>query len=241
VLEEDKMDGLQTGAKKQDTDKFRQTLEEFLASPDASADSPSLIEMDGYMTAVIIGPELIMPSQWMTDLWPEQFGFKGAKEAQKITSALLEYYNGIIRHFEGPPENYRPLYLPEDPEQPATVERAAEWSQGFWNAITRHPGWRPIIEDKDARRLLVPILVFAKTPNETPLIKYARRQHEEMLEDAVDKIAEFLLLIRQYWQDYNASHDKPAPNHPVRSQCVGRNEPCPCGSGKKYKRCCGSN
>lgn len=22
---------------------------------------------------------------------------------------------------------------------------------------------------------------------------------------------------------------------------VGRNEPCPCGSGKKYKRCCGSN
>jgi len=21
---------------------------------------------------------------------------------------------------------------------------------------------------------------------------------------------------------------------------VGRNEPCPCGSGKKYKRCCGS-
>ena len=22
---------------------------------------------------------------------------------------------------------------------------------------------------------------------------------------------------------------------------VGRNDPCPCGSGKKYKRCCGSN
>ena len=20
---------------------------------------------------------------------------------------------------------------------------------------------------------------------------------------------------------------------------IGRNEPCPCGSGKKYKRCCG--
>jgi uncharacterized protein YecA (UPF0149 family) len=25
---------------------------------------------------------------------------------------------------------------------------------------------------------------------------------------------------------------------PVRSDKVGRNEPCPCGSGKKYKRCC---
>jgi uncharacterized protein len=228
-----------TGTKKQDTNNLRQILEEFLASPEASADSPSLLEMDGYMTAVIIGPELIMPSEWMTDLWPEPFGFKDAEEAQKITSALMEYYNGIVRHLEGPPENYRPLYLPEDPAQPATVERAAEWSQGFWNAITRHPGWRPIIEDKDARCLLVPILAFAKTPDETALIKYTRRQHEEMLEDAVDKIAEFLLLIRQYWQEYNASHDE--PDHPVRSQRVGRNDPCPCGSGKKYKRCCGSN
>lgn len=26
---------------------------------------------------------------------------------------------------------------------------------------------------------------------------------------------------------------------PLRSQKIGRNDPCPCGSGKKYKRCCG--
>lgn len=27
---------------------------------------------------------------------------------------------------------------------------------------------------------------------------------------------------------------------PVRVQKVGRNEPCPCGSGKKFKKCCGA-
>lgn len=27
--------------------------------------------------------------------------------------------------------------------------------------------------------------------------------------------------------------------HPVSRRKIGRNEPCPCGSGKKYKRCCG--
>ena len=26
---------------------------------------------------------------------------------------------------------------------------------------------------------------------------------------------------------------------PVHSSKVGRNEPCPCGSGRKYKKCCG--
>jgi uncharacterized protein len=35
-------------------------------------------------------------------------------------------------------------------------------------------------------------------------------------------------------------HDQMAPQQPVRSTKTGRNEPCPCGSGKKFKRCCGS-
>ena len=28
---------------------------------------------------------------------------------------------------------------------------------------------------------------------------------------------------------------------PHRSKKIGRNDPCPCGSGKKYKNCCGRN
>jgi preprotein translocase subunit SecA len=28
---------------------------------------------------------------------------------------------------------------------------------------------------------------------------------------------------------------------PAVSKKVGRNDPCPCGSGKKYKKCCGVN
>ncbi|NLA88007.1 MAG: hypothetical protein GX847_12155 [Clostridiales bacterium] len=28
-------------------------------------------------------------------------------------------------------------------------------------------------------------------------------------------------------------------NQPVHVVKIGRNEPCPCGSGKKYKKCCG--
>ena len=30
-----------------------------------------------------------------------------------------------------------------------------------------------------------------------------------------------------------------AARRPVGAQKVGRNDPCPCGSGKKYKKCCG--
>lgn len=27
----------------------------------------------------------------------------------------------------------------------------------------------------------------------------------------------------------------------IKEETVGRNDPCPCGSGKKYKKCCGAN
>ena len=40
----------------------------------------------------------------------------------------------------------------------------------------------------------------------------------------------------------NATHgdEAPAKNKPkVNAEKVGRNDPCPCGSGKKYKNCCG--
>ena len=32
-----------------------------------------------------------------------------------------------------------------------------------------------------------------------------------------------------------------AKKAPKRVKKIGRNEPCPCGSGKKYKNCCGKN
>ena len=35
--------------------------------------------------------------------------------------------------------------------------------------------------------------------------------------------------------------DGTVKKQPRRVQKVGRNDPCPCGSGKKYKRCCGQN
>ncbi len=37
---------------------------------------------------------------------------------------------------------------------------------------------------------------------------------------------------------FNAG-DEPQAQQPATSKKVGRNEPCPCGSGKKYKQCCG--
>ena len=37
----------------------------------------------------------------------------------------------------------------------------------------------------------------------------------------------------------SVNHGEGTVRKPVTSKKVGRNDPCPCGSGKKYKKCCG--
>ena len=37
----------------------------------------------------------------------------------------------------------------------------------------------------------------------------------------------------------NAGTEKAKPKVKTAAEKVGRNDPCPCGSGKKYKQCCG--
>jgi len=42
----------------------------------------------------------------------------------------------------------------------------------------------------------------------------------------------------------NASHGDEGGNTPKtskKSDSIGRNDPCPCGSGRKYKKCCGKD
>jgi len=91
-----------------------------------------------------------------------------------------------------------------------------------------------------------------------PLVEYKREGHE-MFHAMIDKIKEeivqglFHILVQredereqmrreQEQQPMYFSHGdgSPSDNRTVRKgKKIGRNEPCPCGSGKKYKKCCG--
>ena len=59
-------------------------------------------------------------------------------------------------------------------------------------------------------------------------------------EDRDELVAEALLAaydLREYWRD--VQFEQVRVKEPIRREPkVGRNDPCPCGSGKKFKQCC---
>jgi len=85
-----------------------------------------------------------------------------------------------------------------------------------------------------------------------PLVQY-RIEGYQMFNDMIAAIQEDIV---RYVFHVNVVQDQRRPRRvsenryqqeeggkkePARSQKVGRNEPCPCGSGKKYKKCCGKS
>lgn len=85
-----------------------------------------------------------------------------------------------------------------------------------------------------------------------PFIEYTRESHE-MFQSLIARIQEDIVryafkvrvaAVRPQGPRQAAvatNRGQEAPPQPVRraGKKIGRNEPCPCGSGKKYKKCCG--
>jgi len=78
------------------------------------------------------------------------------------------------------------------------------------------------------------------------LVQIGRGDSTLSKEQVDDLIAKAPDLIPPYIESLNAWRISQQDAGQFRTEApnlgkVGRNEPCPCGSGKKYKRCCGLN
>ena len=77
--------------------------------------------------------------------------------------------------------------------------------------------------------------VFENKSQEKIGITQVRSALENQYEDFFTKVQYRHDRLKQLYSNYLKTIT------PVTSQKIGRNDPCLCGSGKKYKKCCGSN
>ena len=76
-----------------------------------------------------------------------------------------------------------------------------------------------------------------------PFYEYKRESFDyfdEMLSNQNEKVLKTLFNIQLVSNENNNSKKNNENTRRIVSKKVGRNEPCPCGSGKKYKQCHGA-
>lgn len=189
-------------------------------------------ELDGLLTAIVSGPVTVMPSQWLPAVWGDFEPVWADEEAfRDIFSLMMRHMNVIAGMLMESPDEFEPLFLERevDGEIYTIVD---EWCEGYWRGVQlAQAAWDEGGEEMAV--MITPILAFT-AETEWRAHQLAARDTKKIQQ----AIAPNVRAIHAYWL---ARRDEHAPvSEPVRRNAprVGRNDPCPCGSGKKYKKCC---
>ncbi|OHD05224.1 UPF0149 family protein [Sphingopyxis sp. RIFCSPHIGHO2_12_FULL_65_19] len=182
-----------------------------------------LSELDGYLTGIIVSPDLVPQSKWLKKVWGDAPPkFDSMEEMQGFLDLLMRHYNGILGDLSRPGA-YGPV-LDVDRRNGDTLWEL--WIDGFVQAMKLSPiGWNRIRASDDAAVKGALAGITELSDNRSTVTAAADSRSE-----AVERLSTWVELL----------HEWRLKNDENRSK-VGRNDPCPCGSGKKYKKCCGLN
>ena len=195
--------------------------------------------LDGFFAALIARPETVMPSECYREVFGGEMSdtceFGSLDEANEILGLMMRHWNDIAGTlFKG--EVYVPLLL-EDADGSALGN---DWARGFMRGMhMRHDGWAELMDDEEHGGCLVPMMMLFHEQDEDPKMR-PKPISPEQRENIKAHMAVGLLRAYRYFREQrqvspSAHASKPRRNAPK----VGRTDPCPCGSGKKYKKCCG--
>ena len=221
-------------------------LDSFLMSDATSDETMSIDTLDGYLTAIVIGPTTLDFGQWFSGIWgPKKEDvpdFESMEEAQHIIDLIIRQMNGIISDLEDDPDDIAPIFnTVVYPDNPHEYTDAEMWAYGFMQGIELcRKDWQPIFDDPNSAKALRPLHLLGSddvTPMEMALIKTP-----EQRDKLAQQIPESVAWIYRFWLPYrHAIMERTVATTVQRKDAkVGLNDPCPCGSQKKFKMCCGA-
>ncbi|KFN49095.1 UPF0149 family protein [Arenimonas composti] len=203
--------------------------------------------LDGYLSAVLLAPGGdIGFAEWSALIWGKHPPrWESERDEAEATALLMLAHETVARRLRTPPGEHNAehavfWWLPDDPEaeQGDELEIGAVWAGGFlegmalrdeaWDAWIAEEEWIGEIEDH------VTALAIGSLP---PLEEGA-----EPVDLSYRERLEIYFSLPDMLHDLHLHRiESLIPRTPVRRAAIPeRNDPCPCGSGKKYKKCCGA-
>lgn len=215
------------------------TLAEFLGKAKGGK-AMNLEALDGFFAALIAGPEVVPPSEYL----PEVFGgdmsqtceFTGIDQANEILGLMMRHWNTIAATLKN-----GDVHLPILLEDRDDVSQGGDWAHGFMRGIEmRRTSWAELFGDDEHSGCLVPVLMLYHEHDEDPELRPGPIEPAKR-EEIIVHMAAGIVRAYRYFRSHRPRAGRVARGGPYSNRRkIGRNEPCPCGSGKKHKRCCGA-
>lgn len=233
------------------TDAEFEELDQLLAATPEPFEPLDAVMLDGYLCGVLVQPVLIETEAWL----PHVFDFDGQPlpdEADPVwrerVTALITRRHAALNRSMTEDGWFDPLILePDDFNPPRTDDPAASlnpvsqslmpWVAGFQHALESFPD---LLELPDPAVDIALARLYrhlpAQSDEEREVVATLDKEHPlPTLDDAIEDLIVVVADLDDLTRDLRYKVETVKREEPK----VGRNEPCPCGSGKKFKQCHG--
>jgi uncharacterized protein len=225
-------------------------LRSFLEHPTRPVGTLRYHELQGFLFTVASAPELVRPSEWMPIVFGDhEAGYASLDEAETVLEELMSLYNSINEAV-----GEARAALPADcafrnPTLANLDDRApvAEWSRGFLRGHQwLEESWEPYVPEsleEEFSANLMALSFFASRKIADAFAAETKQQDVSALAKIIRRV--FPDAVAQYAHLGRSIHkalieEQGVQTEPRRTVKIGRNDPCPCGSGRKHKKCCGA-
>ena len=189
-------------------------------------------ELHGFFAALVSSPGILPPSRWLPELWGGELPELdwASAEMQRFMPLLIQHMNNCVMMLMEYPAEFEALFQQRE-HQGATLTIVEEWCFGYMRGVGL--GQWPLMPDAEAEHLAT--IALHGNQEFLPLLEQmSEAQHQQ----SVEAIEPAVRALHAYWLAQRSAHASPAQT-PLRAAAQpGRNDPCPCGSGKKFKQCC---
>jgi uncharacterized protein len=216
----------------------------------------SLVEFDGFIHGSLCLPRTVMPAEWLPQVIPD--GLTSRRETERVAELLVRYYNRVVGQV---------LAGTFDLHCDGSGAQCHDWLSGFAHAFGFDDDALETLSAVEAEELdddapLTAILLAFSLEIEALELKEDREDMREiydqtraefdqgpaeanlemLTEIAADSYRMLEEARRQAKKTAWAGNESKGLESGLKSvPKVGRNQACPCGSGKKYKHCHGAN
>jgi uncharacterized protein len=197
--------------------------------------------LDGLFCALICAPRAVSPTEYIDLIMGSGGAFENEAQAQKVTDLMFRHFNSIVDQLQS---TYRTddIYVPALIVDEHGAPEGRQWASGFMTGVTLSAhGWSALMADTTLNQMIAPMVLLTAAQDPDPAQRspdLAPENREDLLEDMFVGLSDIYAHFAAERRAITAA----APQTVKRESAkVGRNDACRCGSGKKFKQCCGGN
>jgi len=212
-------------------------LEELLEADVFAGEAMRLDEIQAMLCAVVSGPEPVQPATWLAEALGKGMDNATDPAVAEVLGLLMRLNNDIAAALLAD-ETISPVLYPID--EACTEYDYEAWADSYVFGAGLAGDWFELAgkHADDLSELLEPMFLLNGMLKED-VEKSGERwfspvEEARLVADIQDNLPVIVQTLYNFWR--NKRMGGTARREEPKS---GRNDPCPCGSGRKYKQCCG--